>query len=148
MAAQFVVKLAEGWCEVATEPKPDVSKEISRIEKTPEMRAGDRMWSKSLQKFVDITELNQDRARVRMQSGMGSVQHDLPKSDLRPRGDAISRSRVGGGGGGGGGMVPDTERVPGKKPLKMKKGGSVKMSSASKRADGCATRGKTRGRMV
>jgi hypothetical protein len=45
-------------------------------------------------------------------------------------------------------MVPDTERVPGKKPLKMKKGGSVKMSSASKRADGCATRGKTRGRMV
>jgi hypothetical protein len=30
----------------------------------------------------------------------------------------------------------------------MKKGGKVKMSSASKRADGCATRGKTRGRMV
>ena len=30
----------------------------------------------------------------------------------------------------------------------MKKGGKVKMSSASKRADGCAMRGKTRGRMV
>jgi hypothetical protein len=30
----------------------------------------------------------------------------------------------------------------------MKKGGKVKLSSASKRADGCATRGKTRGRMV
>jgi len=30
----------------------------------------------------------------------------------------------------------------------MKKGGRVKMSSASKRADGCATKGKTRGRMV
>jgi hypothetical protein len=30
----------------------------------------------------------------------------------------------------------------------MKKGGKVKMSSASKRADGIATRGKTRGRMV
>jgi hypothetical protein len=30
----------------------------------------------------------------------------------------------------------------------MKKGGKVKMSSASKRADGCASRGKTRGRMV
>jgi hypothetical protein len=30
----------------------------------------------------------------------------------------------------------------------MKKGGKVKMSSASKRADGCAQRGKTRGRMV
>jgi hypothetical protein len=30
----------------------------------------------------------------------------------------------------------------------MKKGGSVKVSSASKRADGCAIKGKTRGRMV
>jgi hypothetical protein len=36
-----------------------------------------------------------------------------------------------------------------KKPLfeKFKSGGTVK-SSASKRADGCATKGKTRGRMV
>ena len=30
----------------------------------------------------------------------------------------------------------------------MKKGGKVKMSTASKRADGCAKRGKTKGRMV
>ena len=30
----------------------------------------------------------------------------------------------------------------------LKKGGSVKASSASKRADGCAQRGKTKGRMV
>ena len=30
----------------------------------------------------------------------------------------------------------------------MKKGGSVKVSSASKRADGCATKGKTKGRMI
>jgi hypothetical protein len=47
------------------------------------------------------------------------------------------------GGVGGGGMNPaDIEKVPGKKPLKMKKGGAV--SSASKRADGIAIRGKTR----
>ena len=49
-------------------------------------------------------------------------------------------------GGGGGGMNPaDIEKV--KKPgaLKMKKGGAV---SASKRADGIAIRGKTKGRMV
>jgi hypothetical protein len=50
--------------------------------------------------------------------------------------------------GGGGGMNPiDLERLPGKRPLKMKAGGSVK-SSASKRADGIAKKGKTRGRMV
>lgn len=30
----------------------------------------------------------------------------------------------------------------------MRKGGSVKASSASRRADGCAQRGKTKGRMV
>jgi len=30
----------------------------------------------------------------------------------------------------------------------LKKGGKVKAPSASKRADGCAQRGKTRGRMV
>lgn len=30
----------------------------------------------------------------------------------------------------------------------MKKGGSVKASSASKRADGCAVKGKTRGKIV
>jgi len=30
----------------------------------------------------------------------------------------------------------------------MKKGGKVKMSTASKRADGIATKGKTKGRIV
>jgi hypothetical protein len=45
-----------------------------------------------------------------------------------------------------GGMMT-SNRVPGKRPLKMKKGGSVK-SSASKRADGIAMKGKTRGKMV
>jgi hypothetical protein len=43
-----------------------------------------------------------------------------------------------GGGGGGGGGIPKT----GKKPYDFKKGGKV--SSASKRADGCCIRGKTK----
>ena len=43
------------------------------------------------------------------------------------------------GGGGGGAGIP---KVGPKRPLDMKKGGVV--SSASKRADGCAIRGKTR----
>jgi hypothetical protein len=43
------------------------------------------------------------------------------------------------GGGGGGAGIP---KVGPKRPLDMKKGGKV--SSASKRADGCAIRGKTR----
>jgi hypothetical protein len=81
----------------------------------------------------------------------------MPASEARERTDnarALNKSiqssarSGGGGGGGGGGMNPiDLERVPGKRPLKMKKGGSVK-SSASKRADGIAKKGKTRGKMV
>jgi hypothetical protein len=35
-----------------------------------------------------------------------------------------------------------------KEPVKKAKGGSIKVSSASKRADGCCIKGKTRGRMV
>ena len=50
------------------------------------------------------------------------------------------------GSGGGGGMKPDTDITASKKLPKMAKGGSV--SSASKRADGIATKGKTKGRMV
>jgi hypothetical protein len=70
------------------------------------------------------------------------------KKGLKRIFDKVEKSRSSsgsrGGMGGGGGMNPiDLERVPGKKPLKMKSGGSV-----SKRADGCAQRGKTKGRMV
>ena len=43
-------------------------------------------------------------------------------------------------------MLPPSEMMRPKKKGGMKKGGSV--SSASKRADGCAQRGKTRGKMV
>jgi membrane protein involved in colicin uptake len=55
--------------------------------------------------------------------------------------DFSSPSSKGGGGGGGG--IP---KVGPKRPTEMKKGGMV--SSASKRADGIATKGKTKGRMV
>jgi hypothetical protein len=69
---------------------------------------------------------------------------DLKKLLEKAKKDRSSSPR---GVGGGGGMFPDTEKVPGKRPLKMKHGGMVK-SSASKRADGIAMKGKTKGRMV
>ena len=50
------------------------------------------------------------------------------------------KSKSGGGGGAAG--IPKT----GKKPYDFKKGGKV--SSVSKRADGCAIKGKTKGKMV
>jgi hypothetical protein len=51
--------------------------------------------------------------------------------------EILDKSKSGGGGGGAG--IP---KVGPKKPLDMKKGGKV--SSASKRADGCCIKGKTR----
>ena len=55
-------------------------------------------------------------------------------------------TRGGARGGGGAGMMPDTDITASKKLPNMAKGGKIK--SASARADGCAIRGKTRGKMV
>ncbi len=46
----------------------------------------------------------------------------------------------------GGGMAPQSLAYIMKKAPMMKKGGSV--SSASSRADGCATKGKTKGKII
>jgi hypothetical protein len=45
----------------------------------------------------------------------------------------------------GAGFGDDIKKAP---PKKKMAGGGMARSSASKRADGCATKGKTRGRMV
>jgi len=45
----------------------------------------------------------------------------------------------------GAGFGDDIKKAP---PKKKMAGGGTARSSASKRADGCATKGKTRGRMV
>lgn len=58
--------------------------------------------------------------------------------------DIVSRNTPKGGGGGGGGGFGTVRSPIDKLPL-MAKGGKV---SVSKRADGCAQRGRTRGRMV
>jgi hypothetical protein len=70
-----------------------------------------------------------------------------PKSELIRQAEIdkmkeiLNKPKTGGGGGGAG--IP---KVGPKKPTDMKAGGKV--SSASKRADGCCTKGKTKGRMV
>jgi hypothetical protein len=86
-----------------------------------------------------------------MQPSVDADGNPLKKAPAKPPKKEKSKGGSGGrgsAGGGSGGMSPiDIEKVPGKRPLKMKKGGSVK-SSASKRADGIAKKGKTRGKMV
>lgn len=65
--------------------------------------------------------------------------------DLARRFVAEGKGVFGGGGGGGGGGGTKSMKY---EPKSYKKGGKVKVPSASKRADGIAQRGKTRGRMV
>jgi hypothetical protein len=80
------------------------------------------------------------RARDKLDNEYGGYRYHVKPAETSTGGGR-------GGMGGGGGMNPiDLERVPGKRLLKMKKGGMV--SSASRRADGCAKRGKTKGRIV
>jgi hypothetical protein len=64
---------------------------------------------------------------------------EMEKRAVKDQDAKAARSSSKGGGGGGGAGIP---KVGPKKPTDMKKGGKV--SSASKRADGCAIRGKTR----
>jgi hypothetical protein len=64
---------------------------------------------------------------------------DELRAQMEARKAARAAAKESGGGGGGGAGIP---KVGPKRPTDMKKGGKV--SSASKRADGCAIRGKTR----
>ena len=78
---------------------------------------------KAKQKFREIAEQGRTQGDIRRSY------YDIP--DNKPKG------------GGGGGAMPKSNRDLTKN---YKKGGNV--STASKRADGCAIKGKTRGRMV
>jgi hypothetical protein len=70
------------------------------------------------------------------------IKEDVDRRNLAPY---EKKGRSGGGGGGGGDPMPLDKMIKTKK-FNYKKGGKV--SSASKRADGIAVKGKTRGRLV
>jgi|APGre2960657444_1045066.scaffolds.fasta_scaffold52341_4 hypothetical protein len=70
------------------------------------------------------------------------IKENVDRRNLAPY---EKKGRSGGGGGGGGDPMPLDKMIKAKK-FNYKSGGKV--SSASKRADGIAVKGKTRGRMV
>ena len=76
----------------------------------------------------------------------GAAEANTAKAEIAHGNRLSTSSGRMGGGGGGGGMKPDTDITASRKLPKMKSGGTVK--SASKRADGIATKGKTRGRII
>ncbi len=115
--------------EEPEEPKKakreSVKKETAKVEK-PVVQAD--MFEKDFKELKRAEEEKKFKARQKLE------ERPLPKHHRMP------------GSGGAGGMKPDTDITASKKLPKMAKGGSV--SSASKRADGIATKGKTKGRVV
>ena len=92
-------------------------------------------------------EVKADKAKTKAAENEDFKDKRQPKSDLIRQAELekmkeiLNKPKSGGGGGGGG--MPKLNRDLTKN---YKSGGKV--SSASKRADGCAVKGKTRGRMV
>lgn len=113
--------------------KPDGD---GREKYTPEEKRGPGKFDEALDKAkVD---------RAKSEASKMAEEHRAKVEAERPRTYAERLQDMGrlpkpSGGGGGGAGIP---KVGPKKPMDMKKGGKV--SSASKRADGCAIRGKTK----
>ena len=112
-------------------------------ESTPKYHVYDRQTGERANNTEYTSKTGARRARDKLDNKYGGYRYHV-----KPAETSTGGGRGGRGGMGGGGMNPiDLERVPGKRPLKMKAGGSIK-SSASKRADGIAKKGKTRGKMA
>jgi hypothetical protein len=111
-------------------------------ESTPKYHVYDRQTGERANNTEYTSRTGARRARDKLDNKYGGYRYHVKPAETST-GGGMGGGR-GGMGGGGGGMFPDTEKVPGKRPLKMKKSGG----SASKRADGIAKKGKTRGKMV
>jgi hypothetical protein len=88
------------------------------------------MFPKTTAAFEEMARSDAERAERRAAKGASSSLDEFNKKVAKPSG-------------GGGAGIP---KVGAKRTPEFKKGGKV--SSASSRADGCAVKGKTKGRMV
>jgi hypothetical protein len=91
--------------------------------------------SKEMAKAKEVAQRKMSELATSYMAKMSGVE-DPFKPSSEPK------SKSGGGGGGGGGAMPKSNRDITKN---YKAGGMV--SSASKRADGCVSKGKTKGKM-
>jgi len=108
---------------------------------TPKYHVYDKQTGERANRTEYKSKMGARRAVDRLDNAYGAYRYYVKPAETSTKGIGSSM-----GGGGGGGAMPDIDKL-GKNPLNMAKGGSVK-SSASKRADGCAQRGKTKGRFV
>jgi hypothetical protein len=87
--------------------------------------------------LMDTPEEAKQKIRDMVDADKAKAEKERPRTYTERLQDMGRLPKPSGGGGGGSGIP----KVGPKKPLDMKKGGKI---SASKRADGCAIRGKTR----
>jgi hypothetical protein len=118
-AAKAYAKTAEGIAERKAENE---ARKAANIQKSS--------FPLTTAAFEEMAKSDAERAERRAARGAASSLDEFNAKTSR-------------GGGGGGAGIP---KVGPKKPTDMRTGGKV--SSASKRADGCATKGKTKGRFV
>jgi hypothetical protein len=94
---------------------------------------------------MDTPEEAKKKVREINEQEKARLERERPRTYTERLQDMGRLPKPGGGGGGGGGSGgADLKSIT--NPKAMKAGGKV--SSASKRADGCCQRGKTKGRMV
>ena len=119
--------------------EPEEPKKAKKESVKKEAPAAEKRGVQSDMFEQNIKDLKRAEAEKRFKEMQKLEERPLPKYHRMP------------GTGGGSGAGVDVEGLPQRLrpgPKKMAKGGSVKVSSASKRADGIAKRGKTRGRMI
>ena len=90
-----------------------------------------------------LTQLSRDQREAELKKALEKT--SKPEYEQKAEKFERSKPKGGGGSGGGGGVMPIDKMLKMNK-MNYKAGGSV--SSASKRADGCAVKGKTKGKMV
>ena len=90
---------------------------------------------------MDTPEEAKQKAREINEQEKAKAERERPRTYTERLQDMGRLPKPSGGGGGSGGELKSLQN-----PRAMKKGG--KISSASKRADGCCVKGKTKGKMV
>jgi hypothetical protein len=127
------------------------SERKAKLAETAKRNAADTYRTQMSQQAFDFggsekDTSKQDKAKAKAAENEEFKDKRTPKSPLIRQAELEKMKEIldkPKGGGGGGSGIP---KVGPKKPTEMKKGGKV--SSASKRADGCCVKGKTKGRMV
>jgi hypothetical protein len=141
MAAQFVVKLVEGWCEMAKNPfqGDDVDPFSGARDEEGDIKREEPKKMSFKQAFAAARKAGDKTFEFQGKKYSTQLKSEPKPTSTKEMADDRRVKKLGVFGAKGKNPRPAN-------PSMFKKGGSV--SSASKRADGIAMKGKTKGRIV